>query len=204
MNSIHPTFPRPVLRQPVSDRQPNVPVIYGLHHHAFRCRNAEETRQFYEEFLGLPLAAALTEDYVPSTGEFSPFYHIFFELADGSYLAFFDLLDGKAYTPDPDTEPWVNHLALEISSREDLLHAKERLTDAGVSVLGIVDHHWFESIYFFDPNGIRLELVYRTAPLDQMREKHVAAREVLQGRDSKAAERRAALEGVSPLTVRPD
>ena len=34
-------------------------MIKCLHHAAFRCRNSEETRAFYEDFLGLPLAGAL-------------------------------------------------------------------------------------------------------------------------------------------------
>ncbi len=33
-------------------------MINGLHHNAYRCRDSEETRQFYEEFLGLPLVNA--------------------------------------------------------------------------------------------------------------------------------------------------
>lgn len=177
----------PELRQPVSydSRQHEFPIIHGLHHWAFRCRNVEETRHFYEDVLGLPLAAAVTHDRVPSTGEFHPYYHIFFEMADGSYLAFFDLLDDKGYEPDPATPNWVNHLALEVSSREALEQAKHRLEAEGVEVLGIVDHKWFDSIYFFDPNGIRLELVFRTAPIEEMHRKFQNAARVLEGVDAK-------------------
>jgi catechol 2,3-dioxygenase-like lactoylglutathione lyase family enzyme len=154
--------------QPATDAVPGAdvpfPVLAGLHHFAYRCRDAEETRAFYEDLLGLPLAAVVAHDRVPSTGETQPYCHIFFQMADGSYLAFFDLFDGRAFTPDPDTPAWVNHLALTVDSREALTEAQARLEAAGVDTLGIVDHGWFESIYFFDPNGIRLELVHPTAP----------------------------------------
>jgi glyoxylase I family protein len=161
------------------------PPINGLNHFAFRCRNAEETRHFYEDILGLPLAATIYHDRVPSTGEFQPYFHIFFELGDGSYLAFFDLLDDQGHTPDPKTPAWVNHLALDVPTREALLAAKDALEAAGIEVLGIVDHKWFDSIYFFDPNGIRLELVLRTASLDQMRDKAAKAHGLLASRNER-------------------
>jgi catechol 2,3-dioxygenase-like lactoylglutathione lyase family enzyme len=184
------SIPQIPLRQAVAQaaKPANLPSIHGLHHYAFRCRDAEETRHFYEDILGLPLAAAVTHDHVPSTGEYSPYYHIFFEMGDGAYIAFFDLLDGKPCTPDPETPAWVNHLALEVDSLEALLSFKQRLEEAGVDVLGVVDHKWFNSIYFFDPNGIRLELVQRTASIEEMQRKHRVATEVLAGRDAKIKE----------------
>jgi len=176
------------LRQPVANTAPREGYarIQGLHHWAFRCRDADETRHFYEEILGLPLAAAVTHDRVPSTQEYCPYYHFFFELADGSYLAFFDLLDGQGYGHDPKTPDWVNHLALEVDSIEALEVAKKKLEDHKVDVLGIVDHKWFKSIYFFDPNGIRLELACRTAPLEDMRNKYAAAKDVMATRKARA------------------
>ncbi len=144
------------------------PALLGLHHFAYRCRDAQETRAFYEDLLGLRLAAVVAHDRVPSTDEFRPYCHIFFEMSDGSYLAFFDLFDGQATTPDPATPVWVNHLALRVESRLALTTAKLRLEQAGVAVLGIVDHGWFESLYFFDPNGIRLELVFLTASSEEL------------------------------------
>ena len=78
-------------------------------------------------------------------------------------LVFFDLFDGHACVPDPATPPWVNHLALRVDGRIALESALERLGREGIDTVGIVDHGWFDSIYFFDPNGIRLELVSVTA-----------------------------------------
>ena len=184
------TSPAIALRMPSVNTSPRagLPHVHGLHHWAYRCRDSEETRHFYEDILGLPLAAAVYHERVPSTGEHCPYYHIFFELADGSYVAFFDLLDGKSYVQDPDTPSWLHHMALEVDSRESLEKAKARLEDAGVDVLGIVPHGWFESIYFFDPNGMRLELVHRTASLKEMEAKARAARELLAQRPAKIAE----------------
>jgi len=77
--------------------------IQGLHHYAYRCRDAEETRHFYEDLLGLPLAHVIRADHVPSTGEYCPYVHIFFEMRDGSYMAFFDLGHGQAAEPSSNT-----------------------------------------------------------------------------------------------------
>jgi len=142
--------------------------INSLHHFAYRCRDAEETRHFYEDILDLPLKHVIRLDHVPSTGEYCPYVHIFFQMHDGSYIAFFDLGDDVKPLPSPNTPAWVNHLALELSSREELAAAKQRLEAAGIEVVGITDHHFINSIYFFDPNGIRLELTVRTIEEEEL------------------------------------
>jgi glyoxylase I family protein len=146
-----------------------MPPIRSLHHFAWRCRDAEETRHFYEDLLGLPLVYVVRLDTVPSTGEHCPYIHLFFAMTDGSYLAFFDLGDGIKAEPSPNTPAWVNHLALEVMDEAALDQAKQRLEAAGVEVIGTTDHEIIRSIYFFDPNGIRLELTTRTASVNQMR-----------------------------------
>ena len=138
--------------------------VQGLHHFAWRCQDAEETRHFYEDLLGLPLVHVIKKDHVPSTGEYCPYVHIFFRMKDGSHIAFFDLGDGTAALPSPNTPPWVNHIALRVAGREDLLAMKSRLEAHGVYVVGITDHDgYIHSIYFFDPNGLRLELTVEVA-----------------------------------------
>jgi catechol 2,3-dioxygenase-like lactoylglutathione lyase family enzyme len=143
--------------------------IEGLHHFAYRCRDAEETRAFYEDLLGLPLRHLVKADHVPSTGEYCPFVHVFFEMRDGSFIAFFDLGDNVKPEPSPNTPPWVNHLALEVATEAELLASKEKLEKAGVPVLGVTDHNIIHSIYFFDPNGIRLELTVKTVEDEELR-----------------------------------
>lgn len=138
--------------------------VRGLHHFAWRCKDAEETRAFYEDLLGLPLVHVIKKEHVPSTGEHCPYVHIFFRMTDGSCMAFFDLGDNLASAASPNTPAWVNHIALRVSTRDDLKAMKERLERHGVRVVGITDHDgYIESIYFFDPNGLRLELTVEVA-----------------------------------------
>ena len=113
---------------------PTPAPVLGLHHFAYRCRDAEETRHFYEDILGLPLVHVVKEAFVPSTGEKTPFAHVFFELKDGSCIAFFDLGDNVKPEPSPNTPPWVNHLALKVPSVKDVETMKARLEANGISV----------------------------------------------------------------------
>jgi catechol 2,3-dioxygenase-like lactoylglutathione lyase family enzyme len=134
----------------------------GLHHFAWRCRDAEETRRFYEDLLGLPLVHVIRLDHVPSTGEYCPYVHLFFEMNDGAAIAFFDLGDDAAPLPSPNTPPWVQHIALRVDTPAQLIALKARVEAAGVEVVGVTDHHICRSIYFFDPNGLRLEFTLPT------------------------------------------
>lgn len=147
---------------------PAPPPIQQLHHYAYRARDAEETRHFYEDILGLPMYHIIQSDHVPSTGEYCPYTHFFFRLQDGSFIAFFDLGDDEAALPSPNTPLWVNHVAFRVNSLAELDTMKARLQAHGVEVIGITDHHIFKSIYFFDPNGVRLELSAQVANEFQM------------------------------------
>jgi catechol 2,3-dioxygenase-like lactoylglutathione lyase family enzyme len=169
-------------------------TIERLNHFAWRCRDAEETRAFYEDLLGLPLAHIIREDHVPSTGEYCPYTHIFFRMADGSFMAFFDLGDDVAAEPSPNTPSWVNHIALQVPDRASLIDAKDRLAAAGVEVLGITDHKIIHSIYFFDPNGFRVELTTWAVDQAYMDRAAVDARQQL---DAWTEEKRARLAGTA-------
>jgi glyoxylase I family protein len=143
-------------------------AIQQLHHYAYKARDAEETRQFYEDILGLPLYHIIQSDYVPSTGEYCPYTHFFFRLKDGSFIAFFDLGDDVKAEPSPNTPLWVNHISFRVDTVQELENTKARLEAFGIEVLGVTDHHIFKSIYFFDPNGIRLELTAQLANEEAM------------------------------------
>lgn len=142
--------------------------VQQLHHYAYRAKDAEETRHFYEDILGLPLYHIIQSDYVPSTGEYCPYTHFFFRLQDGSFIAFFDLGNDEAALPSPNTPLWVNHISFRVDTVADLEAMKARLEADGIEVLGVTDHHIFKSIYFFDPNGVRLELTAQLADEFQM------------------------------------
>jgi glyoxylase I family protein len=143
--------------------------LKGLNHVAWRCIDAEQTRQFYEDLLGLPLAHVIQLERVPSTGEYAPFCHLFFEMRDGSYIAFFDLRDGRGVTLSADMPKWLHHFAFEVDTLDEVRAMKEKLEKAGIEVLGVTNHEFIQSIYFFDPNGLRLEVATRSAGDDYMR-----------------------------------
>ncbi len=137
--------------------------VQSLHHVAYRCNDAKETAEFYTKVLDMPYIAAVSETNVPSTGESSPYMHIFFGMGDGSAVAFFEVLNSPPMQKDPNTPDWIQHLAMNVDSMEELLAAKEKLEANGVEVVGPTDHSFVQSIYFFDPNGHRLELAYNSA-----------------------------------------
>ncbi len=129
-------------------------MIKGLHHNAYRCRDSEETRKFYEEFLGLPLAGTLEIDET-KTGRATHALHTFYEMDDGSYLAFFEApnrpFEFKAQ------EDYDLHIALEVT-HDDLLAMFEKGKALGIETRGVSDHGFIDSIYFRDPNGYVIEL----------------------------------------------
>jgi glyoxylase I family protein len=142
-------------------------LLQRLHHVAYRCLNAADTVDFYTNVIGLKFAHAIAQDRVPSTQEFSPHLHIFFELGDGSYLAFFELAGAAPPRKDPNTPDWVQHLALEVADEAALLEGKRRIVERGIEVIGPTDHGFCKSIYFFEPSGHRMEMTARTeAPGD--------------------------------------
>lgn len=141
-------------------------LIKGLHHAAFRCQDARETVDFYTRVLGLKFIHAMGEDHVPSTGLYSPHIHIFFQMEDGSCIAFFECPndDGEPSGRDARTPGWIQHFAFRVKDAETLLKARDDLVAKGIEVVGPTNHDDFLlSIYFFDPSGHRLELGAHTA-----------------------------------------
>lgn len=162
------------MQGPEDDRM----TIESLHHVAYRCKDAQATVDFYTKVLGLRFTMAMAEDKVPSTREDCPYMHIFFQMADGSHVAFFELPDAPPMGHDPNTPGWVQHLALRVRGEDELLDYKRRAEAAGCEVIGPVDHTIFRSIYFFDPSGNRLELSANIAAPGVM-EKLDAARDAM-------------------------
>jgi len=136
--------------------------IKRIHHVAYRCKDAKETVEWYVKNLNMKFILAIAEDFVPSTKAPDPYMHVFLDAGAGSVLAFFEIPNSPPMGKDPNTPEWVQHLALNVQSLSELIDAKERLEKAGIEVLGPVDHTIFKSIYFFDPNGHRLELAVDT------------------------------------------
>lgn len=151
-----------------------------IHHVAYRCNDAKLTADWYKEMLNMDLTVSISEDKVPSTGEPDPYMHIFLDAGMGNVLAFFELTGQKAMGRDINTPVWVQHIALEVENLEALEKAKTFLESKKVDVLGITDHGIFKSIYFFDPNGHRLELTANVCTDDQVTELKRIAPEMLE------------------------
>jgi catechol 2,3-dioxygenase-like lactoylglutathione lyase family enzyme len=143
-----------------------IAMFKKLHHVAYRCEDARATADFYSKVLGLKFAAAVNADAVASIRKHDPHTHIFFEMGDGSYIAFFELLD-KSAPHVPVANDWAQHLALEVKDQQVADALLARLREHGVQVVGPEPHGGLiNSWYFFDPSGHRLEIVVRTAGKD--------------------------------------
>lgn len=129
-----------------------------LHHHAFVSSDLEKTRAFYEEIVGLPLTTTWCE------GEGAGAYaHVYFELEDGSCLAFFQFADeaaGQAHLAAKATSPFF-HVALNAS---DAVQAdvKQKAEAAGLDAV-LIDHGYCVSLYLNDPDGLIVELTVDNA-----------------------------------------
>lgn len=141
-------------------------AIRKIHHVAYRCNDAKETALWYEKNLGMKLVLAIAEDQVPSTKDPDPYMHLFLDAGGGNILAFFEIPKSAPMGRDPNTPNWVQHIAFEVGSMEELEAARAKLEANGVDVIGITDHTIFQSIYFRDPNGHRLELAVNTGTPD--------------------------------------
>ena len=142
--------------------------ISRIHHAAYRCKDAKETVEWYAKNLNMDFVLAIAEDLVPSTKAPDPYMHIFLNAGGGNVLAFFELPNSPEMGRDENTPAWVQHIAFEVESIETLLAAKVKLEANGVEVLGPTNHTIFKSIYFFDPNGHRLELAANTGTPEMM------------------------------------
>ena len=132
--------------------------IEQIHHVAYRCKDAKQTVDWYTKNLNMDFILAIAEDHVPSTHAPDPYMHVFLDAGMGNVLAFFELPTQPEMSRDLNTPEWVQHLAFKVKDRATLVSFKEKLEASDIDVLGITDHAIFHSIYFFDPNGHRIEL----------------------------------------------
>ena len=136
--------------------------LLKLHHSAYRCRDSEETRKFYEEFLELKFVKVL-EIKNTKTDRKTSALHTFFQLKDGSCIAFFEEPETKFdFKKQRDFDL---HIAFEVSEA-DLLRMFRKGNNFGIETRGVIDHGFIKSIYFRDPNGYVIELTYPTEKLN--------------------------------------
>ncbi|WP_349343944.1 VOC family protein [Marinobacter sp. MMG032] len=155
-----------------------------LHHHAFMVKDMEETRHFYEDILGLPLIGTWVERVNPVTGQPDNYVHTFFEMADGSCLAFFQFKSEASsreasINKFENNNPFGHHIALTVDGKDAVLEFKRKLSEHGIEAVE-TDHGYCYSIYFHDPSGLQVELTSSVPETDElMSEAYKTAHETL-------------------------
>ncbi|AKN68146.1 MULTISPECIES: VOC family protein [Herbaspirillum] len=142
--------------------------IERIHHVAYRCKDARQTVEWYGKYLNMGFILAIAEDQVPSTRQADPYMHVFLDAGQGNVLAFFEIPNSPPMGRDANTPAWVQHLAFKVDSEATLKEVMQRLQADGIEVVGVTDHTIFKSIYFFDPNGHRIELAADCGTPEQM------------------------------------
>lgn len=167
------------------------PAIHSLHHVVFRCFDAEETRRYYEEFLGFEFCAAIPST-VDVNGKKLECLQILFRMSNGDFFSFYDVPDDIRPELFEPVSPMDAHFAMKVSSEAEWNRWTERLADAGIKYLGPLDHDFIRSVYFTDPNGVWLEITYQVPDHEKIiaREKS-HAKETIEGWTTKTAERKA-------------
>ena len=154
--------------------------ITRIHHVAYRCIDAKKTVEFYQRVLDMEFLLAIAEDEVPSTKAPDPYMHVFLDAGMGNVLAFFELPNSPPMGTDKNTPDWVQHIAFEVENWDALLAAKAAVEAEGLEVIGPTNHGIFQSIYFRDPNGHRLELAANTCSEEELAELHRVAPAMLE------------------------
>jgi len=154
------------------DRRKQIKVRQ-FHHHAFRTYDMEETRVFYEDVLEMPMIGVFVETTDPVTEEPSNYIHAFFEMSDGSALAFFQFQEGlyKKSAIKGNQDPFDHHIALEVESKESVFAFRDKLEARGIDHM-LIDHGYCYSIYVHDPNGMQVELTTRVPQTIEIMERH--------------------------------
>ncbi|MHC4270231.1 MAG: VOC family protein, partial [Planctomycetota bacterium] len=131
----------------------------GINHPALFGRNIDETIKFYTEVLGMKLVLRQ-----PNLDE-PRLTHLFFAAGNGAFIAFFipndesdmELSDGNVGIGS------LQHLAFNLDN--SIEEAMESLKKYKIEFKGPIDRGYERSLYFYDPNGIKLELMTWKTPL---------------------------------------
>ncbi|HSW13483.1 MAG TPA: VOC family protein [Solimonas sp.] len=186
-----------------SGEAPPLVAASGIHHAAYRCRDAEQTRWFYEDVLGLPLTLTLVADIVPGLNKRVPYMHLFFQLGNGGFVAFFDQPETAKPEHFVKADSFDRHLAFEVADEAALRAWQKRINAAGVTCLGPVDHDFVKSVYMYDPNGLQVELTIRTAKHDIIiEEERRHAHEVLRNWGERTRAEKEAKFGAESIDMR--
>jgi catechol 2,3-dioxygenase-like lactoylglutathione lyase family enzyme len=183
------------MSQPTATERPAITLktpIHHIHHVAYRCRDAEQTRWFWEDVLGFPLRMAMVFDDEPGSGRKIDYMHLFFEMGDNNFVAFFD-------SPDDDINEstfiarhgFDLHIAFECDTLEELKAWRRHINKMGRPCFGPIDHGFIHSIYMYDPNGIQVEITLKDVNYRQIcSQKSDVASDVIKEWTEKTRERK--------------
>lgn len=159
----------------------------GIHHIAYACRDLEATHHFYEDLMGFRLVHTEVEEMDEGF-----FRHVFYDVGDGTCIAFFDLHGvgeregwSSAISKGNGLPVWVNHIAFRATAEQQDA-VRGRMTAAAVEPMMEVDHGWCQSLYYLDPNGIMVEMCRDTPGFTPEPER---ARELFTATERAAAEK---------------
>jgi len=166
------------------------PRTRGVHHLALNTEDMKMTVDFYSRVVGMPLVHAMKVPPGLGTGPgnrgnppYEEIRHYFFDMGNDSLLAFFEIPQGKEPRAKRDGIGGMQHVAFAVTAAQ-FAALQKRLRRAGVAVDGPIDVlPGLKSVYFFDPNGIRLEACCQ--PAARARQRVIAS-----VRQSSAARRR--------------
>jgi glyoxylase I family protein len=155
-------------------------ITNGIHHVAYRCKDAKQTVEFYRDVFEMDYTTAFAEDHVPSTGEYDPVHARLPRCRRRQCARLLRTAAAEGDGPRREYAAWVQHIAFRVNSMDELLAAKARAEAKGLDVIGPTDHGIFKSIYFFDPNGHRLELTADTGTAEELAELKRVAPDMLE------------------------
>jgi catechol 2,3-dioxygenase-like lactoylglutathione lyase family enzyme len=127
--------------------------ISAINHLAFITPDLPKTIRFYRDLLGMQLFAGVGHD---------GYRHYFFRFGENQ-VAFFEYEGASVMEPKfpgerTDKPVGFDHVSFTVDTVDELFGFKDRLEAAGIEVRGAIDHGFIWSIYFYDPNGIPLEI----------------------------------------------
>ena len=146
----------------------------GVHHLALTTEDMKTTTEFYVRVVGMPLVHAMKVPAGLGTGPgnrgnppYERIRHYFFDMGNDSRLAFFEIPVGAEPEAKRDAIGGMQHCAFAVTPR-NLTKLRRRLEANRVPYSGPIDIlPGLKSIYFYDPNGIRLEACSQPSARDK-------------------------------------
>jgi catechol 2,3-dioxygenase-like lactoylglutathione lyase family enzyme len=148
----------------------NTPMTRGVHHLALTTEDMKATTEFFVDIIGMPLIHAMKVPAGLGTGPnnrgnppYEVIRHYFFDMGNDSLLAFFEIPKGKEPAANRNAIGGMQHVAFVVTEKR-FYEIEQRLKDKGIEYNGPTPQlPGLIGIYFYDPNGIRMEMACQPA-----------------------------------------